>query len=94
MTRITIEVDAAGGVSQTSSTQGSAQAQTQAQSSPGAAAVPADILAKAAATRALNAGPAPSMGGSTPSAPQPFISSQAQAPAVVGATSAGAAPQK
>jgi len=93
MTRITIDIDAMGGGTQMSTSQTGTGAQGQSPAQADTSEVPADILAKAAATGAFNAGQAPSLVGST-SRPQPFITSQSQPSAASDSTSAGAAPYK
>ena len=97
--RVTIEIDEKSGSSGTTSNTASGSS-----SSPGADAVstastvspPPDVLAIAAATGAINGGPAPGTSGSTDSAPHPFhsrggaMSEAAHAAAISGGAAAKA----
>ena len=94
--RITIEIDEKTGSAATSSAP-ETQVAASAPSVPAAPSLdspPSDVLALAAASGAINAGPAPTSSGSTDSAPHPFVSSGATPQATpAAALSAGSAAQ-
>ena len=91
MARITIDIDESPSAS-SKGAQGPSIAVSGAQDMSG---VPAEIAAKAAASGANNAGPAPSLDSLTSAAaPVPFVANQAASVSPADATSAGAAPEQ